>query len=65
MNTFIVQVKKIGNSYYLRFPKKLMSSLKVSPGEYFICYINSEFDLIYRLFDPSKLQSMRLKRQLQ
>jgi putative addiction module antidote len=59
----IVELKKIGNSTGLIFPKELMARLNVSAGDSFYASLTSEGGVRFTPYDPKFEQAMKIARR--
>jgi putative addiction module antidote len=59
----IVELKKIGNSTGLIFPKELMARLNVSAGDSFFASLTSEGGVRFTPYDPKFEQAMKIARR--
>jgi putative addiction module antidote len=59
----IVELKKIGNSTGLIFPKELMARLNVGAGDSFYASLTSEGGVRFTPYDPKFEQAMKIARR--
>jgi putative addiction module antidote len=59
----IVELKKIGNSTGVIFPKELMARLNVSAGDTFYASLTSQGGVRFTPYDPKFEQAMKIARR--